>query len=159
LETMRRYEGMFLFDTAASRDWAGFETEVRRLMDRIGANLLVCLKFDERKLAYEIQRRKRGTYVLTYFEALPSKIVDLERDAVLSESILRAVFLRAEGLTEEKLAAMRAHPLGTPWMPLSGDGRRGDDDGPPRRREDGYGYREERDEGVGVSALAEVDKG
>ena len=33
---MKRYEAMFLFDTAATRDWASLETEVRRLCDRIG---------------------------------------------------------------------------------------------------------------------------
>ena len=65
---MKRYEGMFLFDSAGARDWAAIDQEVRRLLGRISAEPLVCVKFDERKLAYEIKRRKRGTYVLTYFK-------------------------------------------------------------------------------------------
>lgn len=134
---MKRYEGMFLFDSSAVRDWAGIEQEVRRLCDRIGAQLLVCVKFDERKLAYEIRRRKRGTYVLTYFDAPPERIGDLERDVQLSELILRVLVLRTDKLTEERLAELRAHPADTPLSPLAGDGRRHDDDrrGGERRRD------------------------
>ncbi len=125
---MRRYEALFLFDTTAARDWAAIEEEVRRLCGRIGAELLVCVKFDERKLAYEIDRRKRGTYVLAYLEAPPEKINEMERDIRLSELILRGLVLRAEKLTEERLAQLRAHPAETPLAPLGGDGRRHDDD-------------------------------
>jgi hypothetical protein len=32
---------MFLFDSSAARDWASIEQEVRRLCDRIRAQLLV----------------------------------------------------------------------------------------------------------------------
>lgn len=140
---MKRYEVMFLFDTAAVRDWAGIEEEVKRLCGRIGAELLVCVKFDERKLAYEIARRKRGTYVLAYIDAPSERIGDLERDIQLSEVLLRGMVVRAEGLTEECLAELRAHPVDTPLMPLAGDGRRHDDD---RRGHDRRGG--PREEGV-----------
>lgn len=135
---MKRYEVMFLFDTAAVRDWAGIEEEVRRLCERIGAQLLVCVKYDERKLAYEIARRKRGTYVLTYMDAPVERIGDLERDVRLSEVILRALVLRADKLTEEKLAELRAHPAETPLSPMTGDGRRHEDDRRPHDRRPPY---------------------
>ena len=124
---MKRYEGMFLFDSSVARDWAAIEQEVHRLCDRISAELLVCVKFDERKLAYEIKRRKRGMYVLTYFEAAPERISDLERDARLSESVLRLLVLRAEHVPEEKINELKIWPAETPLQPLSGDGRRHDD--------------------------------
>ncbi len=130
---MRRYEGMFLFDSGTIRDWNSIEQEVRRLCDRIGAQLLVCVKFDERKLAYEIKKRKRGTYVLTYFDAPPERLPDLERDVQLSDVILRALFLRADGLTEERLAELRARPPEVPLAP-SGDGRRHDEGREKRKR-------------------------
>jgi small subunit ribosomal protein S6 len=130
---------LFLFDTAAARDWAGIEEEVRRLCSRIGAELLVCVKFDERKLTYEIARRKRGTYVLVYFDAPPDRIADLERDLRLSELILRGLVVRAEKLTEERLAQLRAHPAETPLAPLGGEGRRHDEErrGTERRPREG----------------------
>lgn len=130
---MKRYEAMFLFDSAATRDWETIEQEVRRLCDRIGAELLVCVKFDERRLAYEINRRRRGTYVLTYMDAPNDRIGDLERDARLSELILRLLVLRAENLTEERLAELKAHPPETPLAP-GGDSRRHDDYGHSDRR-------------------------
>lgn len=123
---MRRYEAMFLFDNAVARDWASIEQEVRRLCDRCGAELLACAKFDERKLAYEIKRRKRGTYVLTYFDAPLDRIGELERDARLSEMILRLLVVRADGVSEEKLAQLKSHPPETAFMPLSSDGHRHD---------------------------------
>jgi small subunit ribosomal protein S6 len=125
---LRRYEALFLFDTTAAREWAAIEEEVRRLCGRIGAELLVCVKFDERKLAYEIARRKRGTYVLAYFDAPSEKINDMERDIRLSELILRGLVLRAEKIPEERIAELRAHPPETPLSPMGGDGRRHDDD-------------------------------
>lgn len=123
---MKRYEGMFLFDNTATHQWSEMEAEVRRLCDRIQADLQACVKFDERKLAYEIKGRKRGTYVLTYFDAEPDRIGDLERDATLSELILRTLVLRADKISEERLAELKAWPPEQPLQPISGDGRRGE---------------------------------
>jgi small subunit ribosomal protein S6 len=146
--TLRRYEAMFLFDSAVTRDWATVEQEVRRLLERIGAELLVCVKFDERRLAYEINRRKRGLYVLTYIDADSDRIVDLERDVQLSELVLRILVLRAENLTEERLAELKAHPPETALAPQS-EGRGRHDDGPggrpPRPGRGDRGDRSDRD--------------
>ncbi|MBU0640995.1 MAG: 30S ribosomal protein S6 [Planctomycetes bacterium] len=130
---MRRYEGMFLFDNAVAHEWSGIEQEVRRLCDRIGAELEVCVKYDERKLAYEINRRKRGTYVLTYFQSVGDRINDLERDVRLSELVLRVLVLRADNVAEERIAELKARSAEEPLSPGSGDGRRHWDDERPRR--------------------------
>jgi small subunit ribosomal protein S6 len=146
---------MFLFDTALARDWAAIEEEVRRLCSRIGAELLVCVKFDERKLAYEIDRRKRGTYVLAYVDAPSERINDLERDIRLSEMILRGLVVRAEQLTEERLAQLRAHPAEMPLSPLGGDGRRHDDDRRPGDYRSGDHRSGEPDRGPAPGARGE----
>ena len=139
---MKRYEGLFLFDNTVAHEWPAVEKEVRRLCERAGGQLQVCVKYDERKLAYEIKGRKRGTYVLTYFEAAPERIVDLERDARLSETVLRMLVLRADKISEERLAELKAWPAETPLTPGGGDGRRGYDE-PRGRREGGFRRREE----------------
>jgi small subunit ribosomal protein S6 len=139
---VKRYEGFFLFDNTVAHEWPGVEQEVRRLCDRIGGQLQVCVKFDERKLAFEIKGRKRGTYVLTYFDAAPERIVDLERDAGLSEMILRTLVLRADKVTEERVAELQALPADTPLVPGGGDGRRYHDD--YRGRRDTPGDRQRR---------------
>jgi len=116
---LRRYEAMFLFDNVVARDWSAIRNEVERLCGRIGAELEVCVKFDERKLAYEIRKRKRGTYVLTYFKAPPDKISELERDARLSEMILRLLVLRADHVTDARITELQAWPAEKPLQPAS----------------------------------------
>lgn len=106
---MNTYEVMFLFDPAVGANWETVEKEIERLMSRAEGELIVTNKLEERKLAYEIQGRKRGLYVLCYFRADAQKIVSLERDIKLSELVLRAIILRVEGYSEEK---MRSATLG-----------------------------------------------
>ena len=100
---MNQYEAMFLFDPTFATSFENCEAEVRRLMERAEAELLFCRRWDERRLAYKIKGRKRGVYALVYFRASPTKIGPLERDAQLSEDILRLLVLRADGVTPEAM--------------------------------------------------------
>ncbi len=124
---VKLYECMFVFDNTAAHEWSAVETEVKRLFDRIEAKQHVCVKFDERRLAFEMDGRKRGTYVLTYFDAEPDRITALERDGRLSEMILRMLVMRPQNLTDERMAELKAHPPEKPLSP-STEGRRGDRD-------------------------------
>lgn len=100
---MNQYEAMFLFDPTFGNNAEDCEAEIRRLMDRAKAEILFCKKWDERRLAYRIKGRKRGVYMLVYFNAPTSSITPMERDAQLSENILRLLVLRAEGVTPEMM--------------------------------------------------------
>ncbi len=107
---MNQYEAMFLFDPTFGAAFEKCEAEVRRLMERAQAEILVCQRWDDRRLAYKIKGRKRGVYVLVYFKAPGDKIGPLERDARLSENILRLLVLRADELTLEQMEhALRRH--------------------------------------------------
>jgi small subunit ribosomal protein S6 len=101
---------MFLFDPTFGSSFESCEAEVRRLMERVDAEIVFCRKWDERRLAYRIKGRKRGVYVLVYFKAEPNKIVPLERDVQLAENILRVLILRADGVTPEMMEWAVAHP-------------------------------------------------
>ena len=100
---MNTYEAMFVMDSGMAADWQLAEREIKRLTGRAEAELLCCRKWDERRLAYEIGPHKRGCYVLTYLRVDPSRIVGLERDAQLSEHILRMLVLRADHVSEEEI--------------------------------------------------------
>lgn len=95
---MNQYEAMFLFDPTFGSSFEKCEAEVQRLMDRAEGEVLFCRKWDERRLAYRIDGRKRGVYALVYFKAAAEKIAPLERDVKLSEDILRVLVLRTDGL-------------------------------------------------------------
>lgn len=107
---MNQYEAMFLFDPTFGASFENCEAEIRRLMTRAEAEILLCQRWDERRLAYKIKGRKRGVYVLVFFKAPTDKIAPLERDARLSENILRLLVLRADGMTLDMMqkAAARA---------------------------------------------------
>lgn len=141
--TLNVYEGMYIFDMGAAADFSNVEKEVHRLMERAGAELLVCTRWDDRRLAYEIKGHKRGCYVLTYFKAPPEKMTALERDARLSEKILRVLFVRADGVTREQMLSPPAPGSDSP-RPRGGD--RWEREGRGRRREGREG-REGREAG------------
>jgi small subunit ribosomal protein S6 len=92
---------MFLFDPTFAENYANVEKELERVMGRAGAEIIVAGKWDERKLAYEINRRRRGCYVLVFFRAESDRIAGIERDCQLSEPILRILILSAEGVPPE----------------------------------------------------------
>lgn len=124
---MNTYEAMFLLNPATVPEWTAGEAEIRRLLERAEAQIVALKRWDERKLAYEIGKQKRGVYGLVFFEAAGDKIAPLERDATLSEAVLRLLVVRADGMTPEKIEAVMAQAA----PPKHGD--RGDL-GPPRDR-------------------------
>lgn len=145
---MNQYEGMFLFDPTFAATFENCEQEIRRLMDRIGAELLFCKLWDERRLAFRIKGRKRGAYVLTYFKCDPSKIAELEGDARLSEQLLRLLVLRAEGYGEEQFERSMTMAQQTEERGGGDDDRRGPRrGGRDRDRDRGDRDRGDRDRG------------
>ncbi len=101
---MNQYETMFLFDPTFASDFGNAKEEVERILKRAEAEIVFLEKWEERKLAYEIKGRKRGCYVLVYYNCAAEKIKGIERDAQLSEPVLRILVKRADGITPEHIA-------------------------------------------------------
>ncbi len=99
------YEGMFLVSQATASDLQGSIDHIREILARGDVEMIAMQKWDERRLAYEIRKHKRGVYFLTYFSADPTKIELIERAANLSEQLLRFMVLRADHLTLEEMQA------------------------------------------------------
>lgn len=138
---MNQYEAMFLFDPTFGASFENCETEIKRLIDRAKGEIIVCKVWDERRLAYKINGCKRGVYVLTYINAPADSIGSLERDAKLSESILRLLVLRAEGMTPEAMEQV--------FVARKEEARASDEyeEGRGRFRRDDRGDRGDRDRG------------
>jgi len=91
----RLYEAMFLVDSGeAASDWEGLEKAIRKILSRNHAEVVSLGKWDERRLAYEVQGKGRGTYILCYFRADGDGVTGIERDVQLSERIMRVLILR-----------------------------------------------------------------
>ncbi len=100
---MRLYEGMFIIsDTIASADWEGTVNHVQDLLKNRGAEILDSQKWDERKFAYKLKGHRRGTYLLTYFNAPEDSIIHIKRDLQLSETVLRSLIVKTEKIRESK---------------------------------------------------------
>ena len=101
---MKTYEGMFLLD-AGNPDFQAACEPVRTILSRYQAQVLSMKPWEERRLAYEIAGRKRGLYVLIYFQAAPGAIVEIEHDCRLEERILRSLILRKDKISDEVVHA------------------------------------------------------
>jgi small subunit ribosomal protein S6 len=98
------YEGMFLVDSALTgADWDGIITTIRSILEKAGAEIVSIEKWDDRRLAYDIKRTSRGTYILSYFRVDGGKINDIEKSVRLSEKIMRVLILSGEHLSQEDI--------------------------------------------------------
>jgi len=98
------YEGMFLVDSAeAGADWDGVIAAIKRILERAKAEIVSIRKWDDRRLAYGIRGKARGTYILCYFRADGQKIRDIEKAVQLSEKFMRALILSTEQMTTEDI--------------------------------------------------------
>jgi small subunit ribosomal protein S6 len=103
-DTKKLYEGMFLVDSAlAASDWDGVNANIKTILERSDAEIVSIKKWDERRLAYEINKKLRGTYILCYFKADGRRIREIERNVQLTEKIMRALILSTESMSPEDI--------------------------------------------------------
>ena len=134
--TVHTYEAMFLIGQAATSENEGGVALVRGVLERHNAKVILLKKWDERKLAYEVNGAKRGTYIIAFFETTGPAVTAIERDVKLSEDFLRVMTLRADHLNETEMAAVEPQPIAPPREERSWDRPSFDDRGPRRDRDD-----------------------
>jgi small subunit ribosomal protein S6 len=151
------YEAMFLIGQAATSENEGGVALVRGVLERHNAKVIVLKKWDERKLAYEVNGAKRGTYIIAFFETTGPAVTAIERDVKLSEDFLRVMTLRADHLNEAEMNAVEPQPIAPPREERSWDRPSYDDRGPrgPRRDRDDRGDRGPRREEAHEGAAKE----
>jgi len=87
---LRLYEAMVVVDDArCSDDYGSVAEHVRGILRKSGAEIKHFSKWDERRLAYRINRHTRGVYLLVYFTAPPESIAQINRDCTLSDIVVR----------------------------------------------------------------------
>ena len=155
---LNKYEAMFLMSTQHTSDVEGSLKLVRGMIEKHHGEILVCKKWDERKLAYEIGKAKRGLFIIAYFNAPGADVTPLERDVRLSEDYIRVLITRADHLNLQEMESVEPQPIAppqperAPWdapsameMGMPGGAPRAPR--PPRRRDE-----------AGASAEAAVGK-
>jgi small subunit ribosomal protein S6 len=99
------YEGMFLFPQSATANLQDAIDHLKDILSKVGATIINFRKWDDRRLAYEIDGNKRGVYFLVYFNAPTSSMSELERRCNQSEHLLRMMVTRAEHVPTETIEA------------------------------------------------------
>src|SRR3954469_13935322 len=101
------YECMFLLDTTkVAGDLPTADKQLRTILERNHAEVLVSRPWDERRLAYPIKKQKKGLYYLTYFSAEGTALAGIDRDSHLNEVILRHLPIRIEPKLVETMLSL-----------------------------------------------------
>ena len=104
-ERIRTYEGMFLFPQSATANLQAAIDHLKEILEKCNVSVINFSKWDDRRLAYEIDGNKRGVYFLVYFNAPTAMMSDLERRCNQSEEIIRMMVTRAEHIPTEIIEA------------------------------------------------------
>ena len=98
------YEAMFLVDSAdAGSDWDGVIAAITKTLERAEVDIVSITKWDDRRLAYEIKRKARGTYILCYFRSDGQNNQEIEKTVQISEKIIRVLILCVDWMTDEDI--------------------------------------------------------
>lgn len=100
------YEVMFLASQGAAATLGQLLEHINEVFNRAGAEVIAMRKWDDRRLAFEIDKQKRGVYFLAYIRCAGDMVPHLERDVVVSEQLMRVLVTKADHLT---LDEMRSH--------------------------------------------------
>ncbi len=89
------YECMFILDSSkVAGNLETAEKQIRAILEKHNAEVLVARLWDERKFTYPIKNQKKGIYYLTYFSSEGKNLVSIENDCSLNETILRLMILK-----------------------------------------------------------------
>lgn len=102
------YEAMFLLSQAQATEFGAAVNFIRATIEKGGATIIAMRKWDERRLAFEIDKQKRGIYILCYFSANAQAIGPIERTFNLGEQVMRQLIVRCDHLTVEEMQAADA---------------------------------------------------
>lgn len=102
------YEGMFLIGQGSAAQLPEILAFIRQSIEKAGGRIIAMKKWDERRLAYEIDKQKRALYILAYFNMPTVNVNQLERACNLNEQVMRALFTRADHLSEDEMRAADA---------------------------------------------------
>lgn len=94
---MRRYELMLVFrpDVPDERTQAVIDRTTRGIVTS-GGSILKVSPWGRRRLAYQIDRYREGSYHIILFEAPPTAISEVEHALLITEEVLRHLVTRDE---------------------------------------------------------------
>jgi small subunit ribosomal protein S6 len=94
---MQLYESIFIVRPSLSEeDTNKIIAKMKGVVERSGATLLKLENWGKKKLAYEVKRERKGTFVHLHFRSGGSVVGELERSYRLEDSVLKFLTVRLE---------------------------------------------------------------
>lgn len=94
---MKKYEIMYIINPTILEE--GRDTVIAKvdaILTESGAALTKTEKWGERKLAYPIDKKKTGFYVLTTLEMDGTRLVEVERKLNITEEVMRYIIVKQD---------------------------------------------------------------
>ena len=88
------YEGLFLLDSNRYARDPAIATQIAETIESAGGQVKVSRLWDERRLAYPINKMRKGTYWLVYFSIDTQKMTELNRAFQLNDNVVRMLFVK-----------------------------------------------------------------
>ncbi len=101
------YEAMFVVDSNKAReDYGQIEEVCHSTITRHGGEIVKSIKWDDRKMTFEMNKCKRGTYILVHFNVESTAVAKIDRQIQLNDQILRCLItVDEDGIETETGAA------------------------------------------------------
>lgn len=96
---MRNYEGIIIINSEVGADASkGIVTQVQELITKNGGRIDGLQDWGKRRLAYKINKRQDGNYVLLNFQMDSKYAKKLEQTLRLNDQILRYILVNKDAL-------------------------------------------------------------
>lgn len=93
----RDYEILYIIDPDASTEaTAGLMDRFQQLATDQGAEVQKVVRWDKRRLAYEVKGKREGIYVDMHLRAEPQGIAEVERVLRITDGVLRHITVRKD---------------------------------------------------------------
>ncbi len=103
---MNTYENIVIFDPSLSEEMLDQAvSSVANLISQNGGEVIKIDRWGLRRLAYELNKRKQGIYVLFLFKASPNFIKRLEEYYRIQDTVVKFMIIK---LGKRELAALQA---------------------------------------------------
>jgi small subunit ribosomal protein S6 len=107
---MTVYETIFIVKTSVSEEeLAALVAKVRGVIEKHNGEILKVENWGKKKLAYEVRKEKKGTYVFYRFRGPGSVVSELERQYRVEDTIIKFLTVKCDPkLLAEEMARERA---------------------------------------------------
>ncbi|HLB02177.1 MAG TPA: 30S ribosomal protein S6 [Nitrospiria bacterium] len=117
---MNFYESIFIARPSLTDEEVNkFIEKIKSIIEQGGGTVLITENWGKKKLAYEVEKEKKGTYIFLYFQSEGKLVSDVERAYRLDDAVMKylTVKLDKKDLAQREWARKRAN------LPVDPEGR------------------------------------